>query len=187
MKLLPFAKKQETTDQAIFQRIVEGDEKALAWVYKKYYKLITKMVISNSGSLEEGLDVYQEGLVVLWQKARSGKLQLTSRLSTYLYGICQNIWYKELNRRKRMEHSEEEAEAPDDTDEKERQKLVEMCLDKLGERCKKILMLYYFDGVSMQQIATELNLATTDTAKTQKYKCMKRLEEMIKDNKNIFY
>lgn len=187
MKLI-IGKSQETTDEAIFLRIVEGDEKALAWVYKKYYKLITKMVISNSGSLEEALDVYQEGLVVLWQKARSGKLQLTSRLGTYLYGVCQNIWFKELNRRKRIEHnSEEEIEAPDDTDEKERQKLVEMCLDRLGERCKKILMLYYFDEVSMQQIATELNLATTDTAKTQKYKCMKRLEEMIKDSKKIFY
>ena len=187
MKLLPLVKNQEMTEEAIFQRIVEGDEKALAWVYKKYYKLITKMVISNSGSLQEALDVYQEGLVVFWQKSRSGKFKLTSRIGTFLYGVCQNIWFKELNRRKRTEHSEEDFEAPDDTAEKEREKLVEMCLDRLGERCKKILMLYYFDEVSMQQIAAELHFATTDTAKTQKYKCMKKLEEMIKESKKVFF
>ncbi len=38
---------------------------------------------------------------------------------------------------------------------------------------KKVLMYYYFDEMSMQDIADVLGFANTDTAKTKKYKCKK--------------
>ena len=70
------------TDQEIFEKICQGDEKALEVLYKKYYRMMTKLVISNSGTEEEAKDIYQEALVVFWQKAVSGKLVLTSKIST---------------------------------------------------------------------------------------------------------
>ena len=41
-------------------------------------------------------------------------------------------------------------------------------------------MYYYFDGLSMSDIAEKLGYANTDTAKTKKYKCKKRLDELVK-------
>jgi RNA polymerase sigma factor (sigma-70 family) len=164
----------------IFERISKGDEKALEIVYSKYYRMMTKLVITNSGTEEEARDVYQDALVVFWQKARSGKLVLTSKMSTFIYSICQNLWRKELDRKKRLSNEEKDTPTSIDMDSPEREKIIAKCLDQLGETCRKVLTYYYFDEMSMQEIAEKLGFANTDTAKTKKYKCKQKLDELVK-------
>ena len=170
----------ETSEKELFERIQKGDEKALEFIYKKYYRMMTKLVITNSGTEEEARDVYQDALVVFWQKARSGNLVLTSKMSTYIYSICQNLWRKELDRKKRLSNEEKDSSESMDLDSPEREKIIAQCLEQLGETCRKVLMFYYFDELSMQEIADKLGFANTDTAKTKKYKCKQKLDELVK-------
>jgi RNA polymerase sigma factor (sigma-70 family) len=167
-------------EKEIFERICKGDEKALEVLYKKYYRMMTKLVISNSGTEEEARDVYQDALIVFWQKARSGNLVLTSKMSTFIYSICLNLWRKELDRKKRLSNEEKDSSVVMDTETAEREKIIAKCIDQLGETCKKVLMFYYFEEMSMQDIADKLGFANTDTAKTKKYKCKKKLDELVK-------
>ncbi|MDH4092391.1 MAG: sigma-70 family RNA polymerase sigma factor [Cyclobacteriaceae bacterium] len=167
-------------EKEIFERICKGDEKALEFVYQKYYRMMTKLVITNSGSEEEARDVYQDALVVFWQKATSRNLVLTSKMSTYIYSICQNLWRKELDRKKRLSSEEKDTPVMVDTESAERERILAKCIDQLGETCKKVLMFYYFEEMSMQDIADKLGFANTDTAKTKKYKCKKKLDELVK-------
>ncbi len=170
----------EMNEKDLFERIQKGDEKALEFIYKKYYRMMTKLVITNSGTEEEARDVYQDALVVFWQKARSGNLVLTSKMSTYIYSICQNLWRKELDRKKRLSNEEKDSSESMDLDSPEREKIIARCMDQLGETCRKVLMFYYFDEMSMQEIAEKLGFANTDTAKTKKYKCKQKLDELVK-------
>src|SRR5918995_3509396 len=103
-------------EKEIFERIQKGDEKALEFLYKKYYRMMTKMVITNSGTEEEARDIYQDALIVFWQKATSGKLVMTSKISTYIYSICQNLWRKELDRKKRLSNEERDSPVSIDLD-----------------------------------------------------------------------
>ena len=167
-------------EKEIFERICKGDEKALEFLYQKYYRMMTKLVITNSGTEEEARDVYQDALIVFWQKATSGNLVLTSKMSTFIYSICQNLWRKELDRKKRLSNEEKDTAVLLDTDSTEREKILAKCIDQLGETCKRVLMLYYFEEMSMQDIADKLGFANTDTAKTKKYKCKKKLDELVK-------
>jgi RNA polymerase sigma factor (sigma-70 family) len=167
-------------EKEIFERICKGDEKALEFLYQKYYRMMTKLVITNSGTEDEARDVYQDALIVFWQKATSGNLVLTSKMSTYIYSICQNLWRKELDRKKRLSNEEKDTSVTLDTDSSEREKILAKCIDQLGETCKKVLMFYYFEEMSMQDIADKLGFANTDTAKTKKYKCKKKLDELVK-------
>ena len=167
-------------EKEIFERICKGDEKALEFLYQKYYRMMIKLVITNSGTEEEARDVYQDALIVFWQKATSGNLVLTSKMSTYIYSICQNLWRKELDRKKRLSNEEKDTAVLLDTDSSEREKVLAKCIDQLGETCKRVLMLYYFEEMSMQDIADKLGFANTDTAKTKKYKCKKKLDELVK-------
>lgn len=180
MALRVFKSNLEMNEKEIFDRIQKGDEKALELIYKKYYRMMTKMVISNSGTEEEARDIYQDALVVFWQKARSGNLIMTAKMSTYIYSICQNLWRKELERKKRLTNEEKDSSQILDTESEEREKIIAKCLDQLGETCKKVLMYYYFDEMSMQEIADKLGFANTDTAKTKKYKCKQKLDELVK-------
>src|SRR6185436_2895777 len=112
------------SEKEIFERICKGDEKSLEFLYKKYYRMMTKMVITNSGTEEEARDVYQDALIVFWQKATSGNLVLTSKISTYIYSICQNLWRKELDRKKRLSNEEKDTPIMLDTETAERERII---------------------------------------------------------------
>lgn len=168
-------------DREVLERIGKGDERALDYLYKKYYRMMTNIVLKNNGTEEEAKDVYQEALVVFWQKAVSGNLVLTSKISTYLYSICLNQWRKELDRKSRLSREEVDSEEFQPHEEEERYKVVMQCINDLGDTCRKILTYYYFDGMSMTDIAEKMNFANTDTAKTKKYKCKKKLDSLIKE------
>lgn len=167
-------------DHEVLAKISKGDEGALDYLYKRYYRMMTKIVLNNSGTEDEAKDIYQDALIVFWQKAVNGNLVLTSKISTYLYSICLNLWRKELDRKTRLSHEEKDGVEIADYDAKERAKIIRECIDELGDICKKILTYYYFDGMNMVEIAERLNFANTDTAKTKKYKCKKRLDQLVK-------
>ncbi|MDH3708814.1 MAG: sigma-70 family RNA polymerase sigma factor [Cyclobacteriaceae bacterium] len=169
-------------DGEILAKMQNGDESALEYLYQKYYRMMIKLVISNSGTEYEAKDIYQEALIVVWQKAVSGKLVLTSKLSTYLYSICQNLWRKELDRKSRLSSEEKDGMDYMDHDQEERARIIRECIKQLGDTCQKVLSYYYFDGMSMTDIAEKLNFSSTDTAKTKKYKCKKRLDQLVKSN-----
>ncbi len=168
-------------DSEILERIQKGDERALDYLYKQHFKMMSNLVIKGGGTMDEAKDVYQEALVAFWQKAVSGKLVLTSKISTFLYSICQNQWRKELDRKSRLSNEEVEKGDKPDWDEPERAKIIAECIEELGETCKKILTYYYFDGMNMTEIAEKMNFANTDTAKTKKYKCKMKLDALVKE------
>jgi len=167
-------------DSEVLAKISRGEESALDFLYKKYYRMMTKLVISNSGTEDEARDVYQDALIVFWEKARSGNLVMTSKISTFIYSICLNLWRKELERKSRLSNEEKDDVEYQDLESEERDRIIRDCINELGDTCRRILMYYYFDGLSMNDIAEKLGYANTDTAKTKKYKCKKRLDELVK-------
>ncbi len=168
-------------DAEIIQKIEQGDESALDYLYQKYYRMMTQMVLKNNGTIEEAEDIYQDALVVFWEKVSSKNLELTSKISTYIYSICRNLWLKELDRKKRFANPEYVKEGGEemDFDQQERIKAVRQCIAALGETCQKVLTLYYFDGISMKEIAERMGFSNADTAKTKKYKCKKALDKKV--------
>jgi RNA polymerase sigma factor (sigma-70 family) len=167
-------------DSEVIAQIKSGNENALEFLYKKNYKSILKMIVSNNGNEQEAKDIFQEAIIFFWQKANKADFVLSSRIGTYLYAVSKNLWLKELDRKSR--HSSEQKDTAEEMtmDKQERSKVIEEAINSLGSSCRKILMYYYFDGLSMQDIATRLGLANSDTAKTKKYKCKERLFDIIK-------
>lgn len=167
-------------DSVILEKISRGDERALDYLYKKYYKMMTNIILSNNGTEQEAKDVYQDALIVFWQKVISNQLVLTSKISTYLYSVCLNLWRKELERKSRLSNEQKDEVAYIDQESTERSRIIRECIGALGDTCKKILMYYYFDDMSMRDIAEKLGMANTETVKTKKYKCKKRLDSLVK-------
>ena len=166
-------------DQQIIELIQKGDGKALDFLYTKNYRMMTKLIMKNSGTEDEAKDVFQEALIVFWQKIIKKELILTSKISTYIYSVCWNLWRKELDRKKRLSREEVEGSTVASHDSEEQIKVMRACVNSLGETCKKVLTYYYFDGLSMKEVAEKLGFANSDTAKTKKYKCKKELDKLV--------
>ena len=166
------------TDEKVLELIKAGNEKAIEFLYKKHYRMIVKMIMKNSGTEDEAKDIFQDALIVFWEKVKSNKLVLTSKISTFLYSICQNLWRKELDRKARNSGEMIEQPTQIEWEKQERVQVIQQCLQSLGETCRRILMLYYFDKMSMTDLAKEMGFANADTAKTKKYKCKIELDKM---------
>lgn len=167
-------------DSDIIEKIKKGDEQALDYLYKKNYKMMVNLIVKNNGSEDEAKDIFQEALIVFWQKTISGDLVMTSKISTYLYSICQNLWRKELERKSKHSHEPIEIVQKVDYERDEQVKAIHDCLNLMGESCRKILSYYYFEELSMSDIAEKMGFANADTAKTKKYKCKIELDNLVR-------
>lgn len=168
------------TDDKIIEAIKSGDESAIEVLYKKHFRMMAKLIIRNSGTEDDAKDIYQDALIIFWQKVSSNDLVLTSKISTYLYSVCQNLWRKELVRKARESNEEVEKAEEMDFDKEERIRSIKNCVNQMGETCRNVLTLYYFDGLSMNDIAIQLGFANSNTAKTKKYKCKQELDRLVK-------
>lgn len=135
---------------------------------------------------ELAAEIYQEAFYVLYNNILKGKLtELTAGLKTYLFQVGRNIFLNELKRNKRnsdledykIENKKNEEQAEDESD--KAAQIVRKALEKLGEKCRELLKLFYFERCKNEEIMQRLNYATIDSVKTQKYKCFQQLKKDV--------
>ena len=73
--------------------------------------------------------------------------------------------------------------ADDQDDEKQQKemhlKVVQHCLEKLGEPCRTMLELYYYHETGLDSLAEMLHYKNGDTVKNLKSRCLLRLRELV--------
>lgn len=176
-------------DAKILNLMVNGDEEALVMVYKQNQKAIFSFVKRNSGGDDDAEDVLQESLIVLWQRVQSGRFEYSSKLSTFLFGVAKNIWSRKRMRQQRepateFDHDSFDSEEQSQLDamiDSERSSAIARALEKLGDPCKTLLLLFYWEERSQDEIALELGFANAATVKSKKYTCKKMLEQILKE------
>jgi len=182
-------KNDSIADEEIITGIQSGDSIAIQKLYTAYYPVVSKMIINNQGSHEEAQDIFQETVMVLYDKVAQGNFQLSSKLKTFLYAVSKRLWLKQLTRGKSRYHTdliddhEDRLIADEAIEEHEvlENNLLHMeeALEGLGEPCKTILQDFYILNRSMADICERFGYTNTDNAKTQKYKCLQRLKKIF--------
>lgn len=173
-------------DQELLQGLARDDDKSLEIIYLENFPAIARMILQNNGSEDDAKDIFQESMIVLYEKVQEGDFVLSSRLKTFLYSVCRRLWLKRLQNASWHGpiHEELEEKATEDTleaqQEKDRQfQMMEQAMGKLGEPCKTILEDYYIHHRSMQEISERFGYTNAENAKNQKYKCLMRLKKLF--------
>ena len=176
-----------SSDARLLDRIRKGDEEALVELYRENRRPVTALVTRNSGTEDDADDMLQEALVTLWEHVRTGRFRYSARLGTFIYATARNMWLRRLARAKRepsgldADPPAEEASPLDLMIEDEEAEIVRSALERLGEPCKKLLLLFYWEEESMESIAAHTGMANADTVKSKKYQCKKALEALIRE------
>lgn len=180
--------KTSLLDRKIIDRIREGDREVLIELYKAHEGMIANHVYQHSGNEDDVKDLMQDTLVAIWQNVRKPQFELSAKLSTYLFAIAKNLWLKQLDKRKRTKNEDyiTGKEVADSVDPAQRMdySIVQKALDLLQDKCRNILMMFYFDGFDMDTIAKANGLASASVAKAKKHQCLKGLETIIKQKYN---
>ena len=179
------------TDNEIILGILNNSSSTLGYLYKTYFPMILQLIINNNGSEHDAKDVFQEGILVLHDKIKSGDFELSSKLKTFLYSVCRRIWLKKLNQKSRFSgnikdyenHFQVEQDLEQHVEKDQQFLLMDKSLTQLGEPCKTIIEDFYIHNLSMQDICEKFGYTNADNAKTQKYKCLQRLKKLFFNHK----
>ena len=176
------------SDSRILEGIRNGRDDGLVELYRRSRKPVMAYVLQNSGSVDDAEDLLQEALVVLWERVRCGRFEQSAKLETFVVATARNMWLRRLSRMRRESRnltdpdsiSDDSISALDNLAEREEAEAVRNALETLGDPCRSLLLLYYWEELPMQEIAVKLGFANADTAKSKKYQCKKALEGLLK-------
>jgi RNA polymerase sigma factor (sigma-70 family) len=175
------------SDKEIVRRVKANDRSILGDLYVTNERMIAGYIKNHGGGKSDIQDLLQEAIIVLWQNINAGRFEVKSKISTYLFAIAKNKWMAEMRRRKKLEYEsaglENKTDGNDSLDkiiEDEQKIRIGKALDGLNPPCKELLLLFYFEERSMDDIAGILNFANSNVAKAKKYQCKKALEALIK-------
>ena len=171
----------------MLQGLARNDKRAVETIYKENYNLIQALVINNNGTTDDAKDIFQEAMIVLYEKARSGTFELSCQIKTYIYSVSRRLWLKKLQQANRYSGDIGNAEAvvqvEDDIEGHTRRdaefEMMEKAIVSLGEPCKSLLEAFYLQKKNMQEIAASFGYTNAENAKTQKYKCLMRLKKIF--------
>lgn len=179
------------SEQELLKELATGERIATEQIYSKHYPIITKWIRNNGGTESDAADVYQEAMVILYEKAQTEDFRLTCKIGTYLFSISKNLWYKKINKSQKQPDSlsepgfEEKLDRAYEDDinvhhERENHfRQLDDALEQLGEPCSSLLKAFYQQDKSMTEIALQFGYTNPDNAKTQKYKCLTRLKKLF--------
>ena len=178
------AKKQENW----LKGILNGDDRQIAEMYRKFMPLVIGMIRKNRGSEEDAQDVFQDAIMIIHEKARAGEIDQTTHFKAYFIQVCKYTWMNKL-RRKHNQNISIDAEQfspmvadtlsiEEDLYQQEMYRLYREKFQLLTAQQQQILKLC-FAGKKLKEVAEIMGLASEGYAKKKKFMAKKRLVELI--------
>ena len=166
-----------------------GNEKVISEVYREYRNQFLAFAYKKYNiSTELAKEIYQESFLAFYKNVLNEKLiKLDVDFKTYLFQIGRNLINNEFRRKRRFDKSVEipkmriaEDEIKDENNEEQIRNAIKESIKKLNESCIKLLTMFYFEKRKYEEMMQILDYKNIDSIKTQKYKCFKKLESIIK-------
>lgn len=175
------------TQEKLIEAVRQNDEKVLKWIYQKNYPKVQQMVMSNSGTIDQAKDIYQEAFLAFWTNIKTKKFQPEneSAISGYIYQISKNKWLDMLRSQafKKTVYPETFPENIEEEVEDKEASLVriEAAFAKMGENCRELLTRFYYQKDNLNKLAAHFGW-TEATTKNNKYRCMEKLRASLKSH-----
>jgi len=162
-------------------------EQAFIALYKKAFPAVARYVSKLGGSFDDAKDVFQDALVIFYEKSVGGEIVLQTTEQAYLFGVAKHLWSQKFRENALYASvdaqwdvvAEEEYHQPSEI------KLMHY-LQTAGAKCMELLKAFYYDNLSVKSIAGLFGYSGERSATVQKYKCMEKVRETIKQ-KHLAY
>ena len=175
---------------ALLDAFLSNKEVPIKEFYIDEYPKTKYYVLKNGGTLDNANDVFQEAYFACWKKLSTGKFRPKNKaeIEAYLFTIAKNKWIdftRTVAKKKTIsidekiyELTDDETSKSSDRIEKEHQLNITLtAFENLGQACKDLLTQFYFQKLSLRDIAKNLDLEEA-SAKNKKYRCIQKLKEL---------
>ena len=90
---------QTKSDTELLEGLRRGTNDVVSYIYKSSFPSILHLILANNGTEDEAKDIFQEAVMVLYDKVLQHDFVLRSKISTFLYAVCRRLWLKQLRKR----------------------------------------------------------------------------------------
>lgn len=160
-------------------------EELLTQLYLEAFPLTASFVKKMGGQLEDAREIFQEAIIIYYEQVLSAQKKTATSHQAYLLGISRHLWYKSSRLQSKLQPLEgiDMADTPQETVSAGR---ILHFLEQAGKRCMDMLTAFYYDKLGLNEIAGRFGFSGTRSATVQKYKCLEKVREAVKE-KNLSY
>jgi RNA polymerase sigma factor (sigma-70 family) len=177
-------------DEKIISDLKNHDMSALQYIYQEYRREFTKWAsYKYTIDIEQAQDVFSEAVIDVYNNVIREKYKKseTASLKSYLFEVGK---YKIVNilsterisgTRLKMMANQQDKTVNNIFEQNKNQEIVNKVkelMELLDIKCRKVLTLYYFHCLSMEEIAREMDFKNDDVAKNKKLKCFRRIQQL---------
>lgn len=161
------------------------DDQWLEALYKETFPQVAKIVHQLGVDIDTAKDLFHDALIIYLEKQGSRTLNIHTSAKAYLIGITKILWAKKFRndcRNIALNDQDDSLAVPEDfyTPEEERAAPLLHYLQVAGKKCLQLLQAFYYEQLSIQEIAIRFGYRTRHSTTVQKYKCLEKVREQIK-------
>lgn len=174
-------------DQYYIAKVLNGDPQAYTFLVNKYKDMVFTLAVRMLRNNEEAEEVAQDAFVKAY--AKLNKFKGDSKFSTWLYKVVYNTSLDKLKKLKKdalvvpIENVTERSlhtidNALEQMQNKERTVAIQQCIALLSADERALLTLFYFDEMSLKEIA-EVTATSVNNLKVKLFRSRKKLAAII--------
>lgn len=174
-------------DQQSIDSVLSGDTRAFEVLIDRYKHMVFTLALKMVGNREDAEEVSQDVFLKAFTALKSFKGE--AKFSTWLYKIAyyRSLDYLKKNKRKLQTSAIEISEqynvaalagTMDELESSERKQMIKEALEQLPPDDNVIITLYYFEELSLKEIAKVMNL-TPNNIKVKLFRSRSRLAEIL--------
>jgi len=158
-------------------------EKGVSFFLYTLYKALAAAQVTEPFKLriDGAKDIFQDALVIYYEKAAASDVSVNSNEKAYLIGISKHLWlrkFKDNNLTTTLDGFDITIDA--DEDQPSESKLMHF-LETAGKKCMELLRSFYYDQLPLADAAKLFGFSGVRSATVQKYKCLEKVRETIKE------
>jgi RNA polymerase sigma-70 factor (ECF subfamily) len=181
---------EASPDLDLVRQCADRDAAAMQELVRRYQPKLTRFISRMLNSLEDTEEAVIDVFMRVWQQA--GRFQGRSSVSTWIYRIAANVAYDARHRRRTRPQTttldderypvndvvDVEQEALTSLERTHQAALMQRAMDKLGEKDRLLLVLYYVEELGYDEISVIAN-CSYPVLKTRLMRARQRLRTLL--------
>ncbi len=162
------------------------EDQWLEGIYRNTLPRVAAVIYRMGGHLDMAKDIFQDAVIIYLEKKQQNKLPPGVPAEAYITGIARILGIRKLKQSGPhipLDDMDNDIGVPADYYAPPPvPKPVLEYVKAAGQRCLQLLRAFYYDHLSIQEITADFNFKTQHSASVQKYKCLEKVREQIKQS-----
>ena len=177
---------EQKDDIFYIEKVKNGQTNYFSYIVEKYKDMVFSIALKVLRNREDAEEMAQESFIKAYKSLHTFKG--TAKFSTWLYRITYNNCISEVRKKKVYFTSTDDVQIQDETEEidldgipeENRAQAIKKAMEKLPEDEYTLVLLYYFEEQSVEDIAKITKLSASNT-KVKLHRARKKLYTILND------